>query len=217
VISCALLLELQSCFGALVRGVTDISAGYDLEMLFCKGTDRFRLTFWSKFIILHLAMKNKGFFIDQYLDVYLKLKAKNRQGDMRYPPWEFMEQLHHIFALQKELRSLGCFSEENMDRLLDRQTEGLTRYFIYDEPIRYEWYQRGAARKVREAMQAPFVAAEVKAKIQELKPPLSFDHVIYIYNALLDKHIDIYAIPEDVFAEFRQTRQFRGYFKKMVV
>lgn len=162
-------------------------------------------------------MKNKGFFIDKYLDVYLKLKAKNRQGDMRYPPQEFMKQLHQIFALQKELRSLGCFSEENMDRLLDSQTEGLTHYFIYNEPIRSEWYRRAAARKVREAMHAPLVAAEVIAKIQEFKPPLTFDEVIYIYNALYDKHIDIYAIPEEVFAEFRKTRQFRSFFRRMVV
>jgi hypothetical protein len=158
-------------------------------------------------------MKNKGFYIDKYLDVYLKLKAKNRQGDMRYPPWEFMRELHHIFALQKELRLLGYFSEENLDRMLDRQTEELYRYFIYDEPIRYEFFRRSASSRVREAMEAPFV----KAQIQEIKTPLNFDQVVYIYNALLDRHIDIYEIPAEVFAEFRQTRQYRGFFKRMMV
>jgi hypothetical protein len=62
VISFALLLELQSCFGPVVCGVTDISAGYDLETLFCKGTDRFLLTFWSKFLILQLSHEKQGFF-----------------------------------------------------------------------------------------------------------------------------------------------------------
>lgn len=158
-------------------------------------------------------MKNKGFYIDKYLDVYLKLKAKNRQGDMRYPPWEFMQELHHIFALQKELRTLGCFDEEHLDRMLDNQTEGLIHYFIYDEPLRYEWFRKAAAHKVCEAMQAPLV----KAQIQELKTPLNFDQIVYIYNALLDKHIDIYEIPADVFAAFRETRQYRSFYKRMLV
>jgi hypothetical protein len=158
-------------------------------------------------------MKNKGFYIDQYLDVYLQLKTKNRHGDMRYPPWEFMRELHHIFALQKELRLLGCFSEENLDRMLDRQTEELPRYFIYDEPIRYDFFRRHASSKVREAMQAPLV----KAQIQEIKTPLNFDQVVFIYNALLDNHLDIYDIPADVFAEFRETRQYRSFFKKVMV
>jgi len=158
-------------------------------------------------------MKNKGYFIDRYLDVYIKLRAKNRQDDMRYPPWAFMQELHHIFALQKELRTLGCFDEEHLDRMLENQTEGLTHYFIYDEPLRYEWYRRSAAHKVREAMEAPLV----KANIQELKTPLNFDQVVYIYNALLSQHINIYDIPADVFSEFRQTRQYRSFFKRMMV
>ena len=158
-------------------------------------------------------MKNKGFYIDQYLDVYLKLKVKNRQDDMRFPPWEFMRELHHIFALQKELRVLGIFTEEDLDRMLYRQTEVLTHYFVYDEPIRYEFFRRHAASRVREAMQAPMV----KAQIQEIKTPLNFDQVVFIYNALMDKHIDIYEIPADVFAEFRQTRQYRSFFKRLMV
>ncbi|MFN5217842.1 MAG: hypothetical protein ACK5CL_03670 [Sphingomonadales bacterium] len=158
-------------------------------------------------------MKNKGYYIDQYLDVYLKLKAKNRQGDMRYPPWEFMRELQFIFALQKELRATGCFAEEHLDRMMDRQTEVLTHYFVYDEPIRYEFFRRHASSKVREAMQAPLV----KQQIQQLTTPLNFDQVVFIYNALLDKHIDIYEIPADVFTAFRQTRQYRSFFKRVMV
>ncbi|MEK0421638.1 MAG: hypothetical protein EBV15_05290 [Bacteroidetes bacterium] len=158
-------------------------------------------------------MKNKGYFIDQYLDVYLKLKAKNRHGDMRYPPWEFMRELQHIFALQGELRSLGFFSEEMLERTLNNQTEGLTQYFIYDEPIRYEFYRRSAVYKVQKKILAPLV----RAQILEFKTPLNFDQVVYIYNALLDNHIDIYDIPADVFAEFRKTRQFRSFFKRVMI
>jgi hypothetical protein len=62
-------------------------------------------------------------------------------------------------------------------------------------------------------MEAPLV----KANIQELKTPLTFDQVVYIYNALLSRHINIYDIPADVFSEFRQTRQYRGYFKRVMV
>jgi hypothetical protein len=62
-------------------------------------------------------------------------------------------------------------------------------------------------------MEAPLV----KANVQGLKTPLNFDQVVYIYNALLSQHINIYDIPADVFSEFRQTRQYRSFFKRMMV
>jgi hypothetical protein len=62
-------------------------------------------------------------------------------------------------------------------------------------------------------MQAPLV----KQQIQQLTTPLNFDQVVFIYNALLDKHIDIYEIPADVFTAFRQTRQYRSFFKRVMV
>jgi len=72
---------------------------------------------------------------------------------MRFPHWVFMRELHHIFALQAELRALGCFGEEDFDSMLYRQT---------DVPLRYEFFRRHAASRAREAMQAPMVKAQIR-------------------------------------------------------
>jgi len=155
-------------------------------------------------------MKSNEEYINDYLDQYNHLKAKNELWRLKLTLSEFIIELDKIRAVYKTNLEQGYYNEYSCTQNAKSQVAVLLMEILsYQEmKAQIKRVKQAAAKQFKEE------APKAQAYVRSLSAPLLTEERIKIYRYLLRHQVTLQHLKAETLEEFKQSREFSNWQKR---
>ena len=155
-------------------------------------------------------MKTTEEYLDDYFDNQNDLSSKGERWRLRVTPEEFIKEIERIRAYGIEARKSNYLTDYH----IQRNEEGMVSIMLMDRVTLAEAKSQFERHRIESEKYFAKEAPKIQEQLKEIKAPLVFEEIVFIYKALWRKQITIEMLSESAFEEFKVTDHYEKIIRR---